>query len=108
MVAACYGKADVIKVLLEAGASIEAKDDVSKRISICTCVCVRVCVIFLHHSVALFYSSILLLWYVGCDDFISMSNVIVFVLIIIILLLVLSPAYMKINILEKSLISIFH
>ena len=38
--AAERGKADTVKVLLEAGASIEAKDTVSKRISICTCVCV--------------------------------------------------------------------
>ena len=59
MWAANNGKADAIKVLLEAGASIEAKNGVSKRISICTCVCV--CVIFLHHSVVLFYSYILLL-----------------------------------------------
>ena len=80
MLAASNGNADVIKVLLEAGASIEAKNSVSKRISICTCVCV--CVIFLHHSVVLFYSSILLLWYIGYDDFISISNVFVFVLII--------------------------
>ena len=50
MWAAHDGHSDVIKVLLEAGASIEAKDNVSKRISICTCVCVCVCVIFLHHS----------------------------------------------------------
>ena len=40
MWAAKYGKADIIKVLLDAGAAIEAKDIVSKRISICTCVCV--------------------------------------------------------------------
>ena len=40
MWAAKYGKADAIKVLLDAGAAIEAKDNVSKRISICTCVCV--------------------------------------------------------------------
>ena len=59
--AAIYGHADIIKLLIDAGADIEAKDDVSKRISICTCVCVCVCVIFLHHSVVLFYSSILLL-----------------------------------------------
>ena len=72
------------------------------------CVCVCVCVVFLHHSVVLFYSSILLLWYVGCDDFISMNNVFVFVLIILILLLVLLLANMKMNILEKSLISISH
>ena len=85
MRAAHYGHFDTVRVLLEAGASIEAKDDVSKGISICTCLCL--CVIFLHHSVwyvksvVLFYSYILLLWYVGYDDFISMSNVFVFVLI---------------------------
>ena len=52
MLAAQNGHTDIVKVLLEAGASIEAKDTVSKRISICTCVCVCVCVcvIFLHHS----------------------------------------------------------
>ena len=47
MLAAANGNADTIKLLLEAGASIEAKSTVSKRISICTCVCV----IFLDHSV---------------------------------------------------------
>ena len=104
--AARYGKADIIKVLIEAGASIEAKNNVSKRISICTCVCVCVCVIFLHHSVVLFSSSILLLWYVGYDDFISVNNVFVFVLIILISLLVLSLANMKMNSLEESLFSI--
>ena len=64
-----------------------------------------VCVIFLHHSIVLLYSSILLFWYVGYDDFISMSYVIVFVFIIIILLPVLLLANMKMNILEKSLFS---
>ena len=44
MWAASEGKADAVRVLLEAGASIEAKDNVSKRISICTCVCV--CVLY--------------------------------------------------------------
>ena len=88
MWAAYNGKADNVKLLHEAGASIEAKDNVSKRISMCTsvcvCVCVCVCVIFLHDiiwsvkSVVLFYSSILLLWYVGYDDFISMNNVFVY------------------------------
>ena len=62
MLAAGYGDTHVIKLLLDAGAAIEAKNNVSKRISICTCVfvcvCVCVCVIFLHHSVVLFYSSI--------------------------------------------------
>ena len=72
------------------------------------CVYVCVCVIFLLHSIVLFYSSILLLWYVGYDDFISMNNVFVFVLIIIIFLLVLSLANMKMNILEKSPFSISH
>ena len=106
MYAAYNGHADIIKVLLEAGASTEAKDNVSKRISICTCLCVCMCVIFLHHSVVLFYSYILLLWYVGYDDFISMNNVFVFVLIIINFLLVLLLANMKMNILEKSPFSI--
>ena len=51
MKAAYNGHADVLKVLLGAGAAIEAKDNVSKRISICTCVCVRVlysCIIVNH------------------------------------------------------------
>ena len=82
MLAAHNGTADVVKLLLEAGASIEAKNSVSKRISICTCVFVSVCATFLHHSVILFNSYISLLWYVGYDDFISMSNVFVFVWII--------------------------
>ena len=46
--AAAYDKADIVKFLLEAGASIEAKDNVSKRISICTCVFVCVCVCVLY------------------------------------------------------------
>ena len=49
MYAARYGHADVFRFLLEAGASTEAKDNVSKRISICTSVCV--CVKCFHHSV---------------------------------------------------------
>ena len=40
------GKADVVSFLLAAGADIEAKDSVSKRISICLAhVCVCVCYI---------------------------------------------------------------
>ena len=112
--AAHNGHSDVIKLLIEAGAAIEAKDNVSKRISISTCV--FVCVIFLHHSVwyvksvVLFYSYILLLWYIGYDDFISMSNVFVFVFVLIIInfLLVLLLANMKMNILEESPFSISH
>ena len=51
--AALNGHSDNVKVLLEAGASIEAKNTVSKRISICTCVCLCVCVCYIlfHHSV---------------------------------------------------------
>ena len=45
MWAASNGKADIIRLLLEAGASTEAKGCVSKRISICSCVCVCVCYI---------------------------------------------------------------
>ena len=78
--------------------------------------CVSECVIFFHHSVwevksvDLFYSFILSLWYVGYDDIISMNNVFVLTIIIIIIisLFVLSLAYMKINILEKSLYLISH
>ena len=40
--AAENGHSDTVKVLLEAGADIEAKGRVSKRISICTCVYVYV------------------------------------------------------------------
>ena len=52
ILAASNGNADVVRLLLEAGASTEARDNVSNRISICTCVCVCVCecVIFFHYS----------------------------------------------------------
>ena len=49
MWAAQYGTADVIKLLLDAGAAIEAKGHVSKRIYICTCVCV--CVFLLYSCI---------------------------------------------------------
>ena len=45
--AAHNGHSDIVKVLLDAGADIEAKNTVSKRISICTCVCVCVCVCYI-------------------------------------------------------------
>ena len=54
MWAAREGTADTVRLLLEAGALIEAKNIVSKRISIClahVCVYVCVCVIFCRHSV---------------------------------------------------------
>ena len=84
--AAIIGYTGIVRLLLGAGADVEAKDKVSKRISIClahVCVCVCVCVIFFYDivwsvkSVVLFYSSISLLWYVGYDDLISMGNVFV-------------------------------
>ena len=40
--AAYNGHSEVVRLLLEAGALTEAKDNVSKRIPICTCVCVCV------------------------------------------------------------------
>ena len=54
MHAAYNGQTEVTKVLIEAGASIEAKCNVSKTISILTCVCVCVCVwisLFFRHTV---------------------------------------------------------
>ena len=50
MGAAQYGKADTAKLLLEAGALIEATGPVSKKISIClahVCVCLGVCVCYI-------------------------------------------------------------
>ena len=44
MNAALNGHSEVVTLLLEAGALIEAKDNVSKRISICTYMSVSVCV----------------------------------------------------------------
>ena len=52
MQAAYNGKADIVSLLLAAGADIEARDIVSKRISICLAhVCVCVCVIFFYLTV---------------------------------------------------------
>ena len=53
MLAAYNGNVDVVTVLLEAGASIEAKDNVSKRniyMHMCVCVCVCVCVCYILES----------------------------------------------------------
>ena len=47
MWAASNGHADTVKLLLDAGAAIEAKSTVSKRISICTCVFMCVCVCYI-------------------------------------------------------------
>ena len=70
MWAAGSGSSDIVRVLLEAGAAIEAKDKVSKSISICTYVCVCVCVLYFSMIVydkqkVLFYS-VLLFYY--CDE----------------------------------------
>ena len=69
MLAASNGHADTVKVLLEAGASIEAKGNVSKRISICTCVGVCECVlcscIMVYDKLKVLFYSILLFYY--CD-----------------------------------------
>ena len=47
MYAARYGNADIVILLLAAGADIEAVGSVSKRISICLAhVCVCVCVLY--------------------------------------------------------------
>ena len=49
MEAAYNGNADTVSLLLAAGADIEARNSVSKRISIClahVCVCVSVCVLY--------------------------------------------------------------
>ena len=54
MWAANGGHYEVTKFLVEAGASIEAKNIVSKTIFICAYVCVCVCVwisLFSHHTV---------------------------------------------------------
>ena len=47
MLAAYNGKADIVRLLLAAGADIDAKGSVSKRISICLHVCVCVCVCYI-------------------------------------------------------------
>ena len=52
MYAAGEGHSEVTKVLVDAGASIEAKDTVSKTISMLTYMCVCVWIsLFFHHTV---------------------------------------------------------
>ena len=53
MLAALNGQSEAVRILIEAGANIGAKDDVSKRFFIRTCVyvCVCVCVLFIHCAV---------------------------------------------------------
>ena len=70
MWAAQYGKADIIKLLLKAGASVEAKNNVSKRVFIFTYVCVCVCVrgeryssIIQHDKCKVSYYSITIFYY---------------------------------------------
>ena len=76
MRAAHYGHSDTVRVLLEAGASIEAKDDVSKGISICTCLCLCVlysCIIVYDMWKVLFYS-ILIFYYCDMSDMMQKYN----------------------------------
>ena len=69
--AAKNGNADTVRLLIDAGAAIEAKDNVSKRISICTCLCVCVCACALHSCVIVYdkwkvsFYSVLIFYY--CD-----------------------------------------
>ena len=56
MLAACNGNADIVILLLAAGANIAARNSVSKRISIClahvcVCVCACMCIIFFDHII---------------------------------------------------------
>ena len=54
MWAAREGTADIIRVLLEAGASIEAKTTVSNIYMLSTCVCVCVCVCVLYSAIIVY------------------------------------------------------
>ena len=65
MLAAVNGHSDIVNLLLEAGASIEAKSTVSKRISICTCVYVCVCVFVLYSCIIVLFYPIVIFYY--CD-----------------------------------------
>ena len=73
MCAAWNGNADTVRLLIDAGAAIEAGDNVSKRISICTCVCVCVCVcpcalyscVIVYDKWKVSFYSVLILYY--CD-----------------------------------------
>ena len=58
MLAAMNGHSNTVKFLVEAGADIKAKNTVSKRISICTCVCVR-----LLYSYIIVYDMLKVLFY---------------------------------------------
>ena len=52
MQAALYDESDIVSLLLAAGSDIEARNIVSKRISICLVhVCVSVCVCVLYSSI---------------------------------------------------------
>ena len=83
--AAQYGHFEVTKLLLEAGADVGAKSNVSKTIFIlsyiyvCVCVCVCVCVwwsLFFHHTV----------WY---DNVIIMNNFTIMMIIVLVFVFVL-------------------
>ena len=102
--AAQYGRAEVTKFLIEAGASIEAKDIVSKTISIFSYVCVCVCVwisLFFHHTV--WYDNVI----IKNKFTIMMIIVLVFVLMIITSVLLFYLINMMISIVKIFLFIIF-
>ena len=104
MHAACRGHYEVTKVLIEAGASIEAKSNVSKTISIFSYVCVCVCVwisLFFHHTV--WYDNVI----IKNKFTIMMIIVLVFVLIIITSVLFSYHINMMISIVKIFLFIIF-
>ena len=104
--AAYRGHSEVIKVLIDAGASIEAKNNVSNRISLFTYVCVFVCVcvwirLFFHHTV--WYDNVIIM-----NTFtIMMIIVFVFVSIIITPVLLFYLINMMISIVNIFLFIIF-
>ena len=61
--AAFNGHSEVVILLLDAGALIEAKDNVSKRISILTYVCVLYTSIIQHDKCKVSYYSITIFYY---------------------------------------------
>ena len=102
MWAARGGHFEVTKVLIDAGALIEAKDTVSKTISIFTYLCVCVWIsLFFHHTV--WYDNVIIM-----NTFtIMMIIVFVFVLMIITSVLLFYLINMKISIVNIFLFVIF-
>ena len=120
MQAADTGSADIVSLLLAAGADIEARDIVSKRISIClahVCICVCLFVCVLYSSIIVYdkwkvsFYSILIFHDCDMEDmmiWLVWVMFLVIVLIIVICLLVLLLACMKMNVFDESLFWISH